>query len=904
MKHLFPFLMILIAMRLDAQITLEKKNESCAGRKDGRIEVKFEGTLINPTYTWTKNGVPFTGQKIIGGLAPGDYSVTVTAQGGCMAFKAAKVWPGPSMSVDISATLIDVSPHPLPCGTRPTFTYLLTAVPIGGTPPYYCSWGRLDQGSGECTTTVTGLSIRASVFMSDSSGCGDSDGWEKKGITKICPKDPNDITGPEGYDSMRWVSVHDEMEYNVRFENDPIFAVSSASSVLITIPIDDDVDPFSFRLGTLGFGDKIIEPPSNVSYFQQRIDYSEDLGFELDVTAGLDVPNNKVFWLLETIDPVTGQPPSDPTAGFLPVNDTLTGSGEGFVNFTCKPKSNSLTGEVVQHQASIVFDVNDPLLTNTWMNTIDAFAPSTTHATVSDTFYTHQIPFAWTVEDDPGGCGVQQGELFLSTDNVVFESQGFMTDTNQITLSLDWDRTYYYKMLGSDYVDNKETSSSDSFYIIPHRAIEFVTPDREIYCIGDTLHLEANLISLPSADLYISIDSGMTYTLLAPDVSTWPYDVVLDSGYLHPYIIVKGRNEGEDIEQLSFAFTVDTLPAISIEGDPVIGCAGDILFAQGFGAFTWEWWPDSIIGNTTSRFTNLYADVSQYAYLRGTAEDGCSSMDSVFLTVHPISIDSITQPLCMGDSVYIGGQWITDEGFYPNTLMNVYGCDSVIVSEVYFESPCIWTGGPHVFVHQSATGLDNGTSWENAFTDLQDAIYVAGRYENVQEIWVAEGTYKPHATRRDTSFVLSDSIKIYGGFLATESELSERTADASLVHLIGDINIVDTLWDNNYHVLQLSPSCVECRIDGLTVEYGYADDAMNSNDKGAGIFNQGNGWIHNVLFEHNYADELGGAIFSSGANAYLIIEGCTFMLNASSLGQNVVNVNEAQMEFRGFNGLH
>lgn len=78
---------------------------------------------------------------------------------------------------------------------------------------------------------------------------------------------------------------------------------------------------------------------------------------------------------METIDPVTGQPPSDPTAGFLPVNDTLTGSGEGFINFYCSPKGSTPTGETVEHQASIIFDLNDPLLTNTWTNTIDAFAP-------------------------------------------------------------------------------------------------------------------------------------------------------------------------------------------------------------------------------------------------------------------------------------------------------------------------------------------------------------------------------------------------------------------------------------------------------------------------------------------------------------------------------------------------
>src|SRR5690606_33463660 len=159
--------------------------------------------------------------------------------------------------------------------------------------------------------------------------------------------DPNDITGPTGYDTAQWVAVGQVLDYGIRFENDPVFATANAAVVLITVPIDDDVDPFSFRLGSMGFGNKIINVPANKPSFQQRIDYSADLGFWLDVTAGLDLPNNRYFWLFETIDPLTGQPPLDPTAGFLPVNDTLTGSGEGFVQYFCKPKPTTLTGEII-----------------------------------------------------------------------------------------------------------------------------------------------------------------------------------------------------------------------------------------------------------------------------------------------------------------------------------------------------------------------------------------------------------------------------------------------------------------------------------------------------------------------------------------------------------------------------
>ncbi len=904
MKYIVLLLGMILAVSLTAQITLIKKNESCAGRKDGRIEVQVEGNPANLTYKWTRDGKPYPGEKIISGLAPGDYSVTVTAQYGCMAFKSAKIWAGGAISVDISAKLIGISPQPLPCGTRPTFTYRLTANATGGTPPYYCSWGNLDPGDGTCSITVSGKSIRASVFMADSSGCGDSDGWEKQGVTKICPKDPNDITGPEGYDTSRWVSVHDAMEYHIRFENDAIFATSSAASVLVSVPIDDDIDPYSFRLGAMGFGDKIIDVPVNATYFQQRLDYSQDLGFKLDVTAGLDVPNNRFFWLMQTIDPATGQPPLDPTFGFLPVNDTLTGSGEGFVSFVCKPKDATLTGENIEQQASIIFDVNDPVVTNTWTNRVDAFGPVSEAGTVADTFYTNVIPFSWMMTDDPGGCGVKHGEVLISTDKVDFQSQGFMTDSNHLTLTLDWGKTYYYKIRGTDFVDNQEQAVADSFYIIPRRTIEFISPDRETYCIGDSLFIDVNLISIPEVDLYISTDSGATYLPLAYAVNSWPYRLVLDSSFLDTHLFIKARNEESNLEEISNGFVVHILPDIHIQGDPATGCDNEILFVEAFGAYTWLWWPDTIMGNPLARFTNVYADVSQPAWVRGTGVDGCSTIDSIWLTVFPTSIDTLAQPLCEGDSILIGGAWVAQEGYYAATFVNANGCDSVVVSDVYFSTPCIWNGGPLVYVDIDATGENNGTSWANAFNDLNDAIYVAGRYENVQAIWVAEGTYSPHPTRRDTSFILLDSIKIYGGFLGGETNLDERTADPELVKLSGDINIPDTLWDNSYHTVVFSSACKECLIDGVTITYGHADESNNGNNIGAGVLNKGIGHFNNVIFERNYATDQGAALHSSGAGANLIIENCLFRLNSSSLGRDVVNFDGAQVEFRAGNSIH
>ena len=76
-----------------------------------------------------------------------------------------------------------------------------------------------------------------------------------------------------------------------------------------------------------------------------------------------------------------------------------------------------------------------------------------------------------------------------------------------------------------------------------------------------------------------------------------------------------------------------------------------------------------------------------------------------------------------------------------------------------------------IFVDDNAPAGGDGTSWASAHKYLQDALVVA---ENGDEIWVAEGTYKPDQGagitegNRTASFNLVNGVGIYGGFLGIE----------------------------------------------------------------------------------------------------------------------------------------
>src|SRR6478735_9197045 len=103
------------------------------------------------------------------------------------------------------------------------------------------------------------------------------------------------------------------------------------------------------------------------------------------------------------------------------------------------------------------------------------------------------------------------------------------------------------------------------------------------------------------------------------------------------------------------------------------------------------------------------------------------------------------------------------------------------------------------------TGANDGTSWADAFqgvTGVQSALAVSVAGD---EIWVAQGNYKPTAgTSRTISFVLLSGVALYGGFVGTETTLDQRDWVAHLTLLNGDLNGDDgqlIYSENSYHVI-------------------------------------------------------------------------------------------------------
>ncbi len=154
---------------------------------------------------------------------------------------------------------------------------------------------------------------------------------------------------------------------------------------------------------------------------------------------------------------------------------------------------------------------------------------------------------------------------------------------------------------------------------------------------------------------------------------------------------------------------------------------------------------------------------------------------------------------------------------------------AVMIQVLFPFSPLPRAGGTPGVIHvdASATGANDGSSWSNAFVELQSALEVAVPGE---EIWVAEGTYLPdydpvteaHTLDAGASFVLPEGTALYGGFPAggglgilsdRDPELFETVLSGDL---LGDDSDLDpsTYTDNAEYVVDASDGDV---LDGVTV---------------------------------------------------------------------------------------
>jgi len=187
-------------------------------------------------------------------------------------------------------------------------------------------------------------------------------------------------------------------------------------------------------------------------------------------------------------------------------------------------------------------------------------------------------------------------------------------------------------------------------------------------------------------------------------------------------------------------------------------------------------------------------------------------------------------------------------------------------------------GGNIIYVDKDANdpnSYNNGTSWDNAYIDLQDG-FTGARRCGCDAIWVAEGTYKPTDNADDTSasFELIEGVGAFGHFGGIGT-YEESTSERNFADVNNETFLEGKIGENDYEAVRYivkAEDIEDAIVDGFTIRGSYGNDA-------AGIFlDDADVAIVNCKLKDN--DDY-GVYATASTSSYLYIHNCLFMDNST-----------------------
>lgn len=311
-------------------------------------------------------------------------------------------------------------------------------------------------------------------------------------LRTVASADPNEKVGNRGATSENYISG-DGLQYGISFENLPT-ASAPAQDVVITDQLDiSRLDLETFSLGAINFGDTFIEVPPGLKNYSTEADLRPANDLLVQVSAQLDQNTGLVTWQFHSIDPFTRQPPTSALAGFLPPN--VNGQeGIGKVLFSIEPKQPLIAGTEIRNSARIIFDLNAPIDTNEWLNTIDNSKPVSSVSPLSAQQSSNVFTIDWSGTDT--GSGIKDYTVYVSEDGGPFEPIEVYSLVTSLSFSGEYDTTYSFYTIARDKAGNVEGAK-----IVGDATTH--TPEAPNFTITGTVTY-GNAVSGPAPPRYVS----------------------------------------------------------------------------------------------------------------------------------------------------------------------------------------------------------------------------------------------------------------------------------------------------------------------------------------------------------------------------------------------------------------
>jgi hypothetical protein len=200
----------------------------------------------------------------------------------------------------------------------------------------------------------------------------DVDGdYESVDVDIGIPGDPNAIHGTP---PRKYVRSGEDVNYTVQFENNPNATVP-AEDVNISVPVDEGLNASAIEFGNTSHPDSV---------------------------GTTTVSNGTVNWKFDGIN--------------LPPNSNST-DGDGYIRYQTNIAADASNGTRIDSQAGIVFDLQEPVMTNNHTYIVDETAPESTvsaeQINASDGYRRYKV----TVNSTDPGIGVDNRTLYTKRAN-------------------------------------------------------------------------------------------------------------------------------------------------------------------------------------------------------------------------------------------------------------------------------------------------------------------------------------------------------------------------------------------------------------------------------------------------------------------------------------------------------
>lgn len=266
--------------------------------------------------------------------------------------------------------------------------------------------------------------------------------------------DPNFKSSNPGHGFDQYIQGKEKNDYTIFFENDDSATLSARTVDIYDTLAKQTFDLSTFRFGSIAISDLLVPVIDTLSINQELIISPENTTeYKIKAQLKLDTIKGVVHWSFSTVDPLTYLPSADPLFGFLPPNISPP-QGDGYVSYSIKPSPTVINNQKLENRGVIVFDKNEAITTNTWINTIDNQAPHSHILPIAPVITDSIFNLRWEGEDN--GSGLDFVSIYMSVNQGPYELFVDSVTNNSFQVAGRMGNTYSFYSRAVDHVHNLE----------------------------------------------------------------------------------------------------------------------------------------------------------------------------------------------------------------------------------------------------------------------------------------------------------------------------------------------------------------------------------------------------------------------------------------------------------------